>query len=56
MVGKRAAPVKKLRKHLRRYVTVVPVTSRLCSKHNEQHIERTGLGEQADEGGGTSQR
>ncbi|KAK9328755.1 hypothetical protein V1520DRAFT_356600 [Lipomyces starkeyi] len=60
MVGKRAAPVKKLRKHLRRYVTVVSVdeyrTSRLCSKHNEQHIERTGLGEQADEGGGTSQR
>ncbi|KAK9491579.1 hypothetical protein V1508DRAFT_203853 [Lipomyces doorenjongii] len=57
MKGKRAAPVKKLRKFLRRYVTVVPVdeyrTSRVCSKHNEEHRERTGLGEEEDEGGGT---
>ncbi|KAK9319911.1 hypothetical protein V1517DRAFT_341289 [Lipomyces orientalis] len=57
MNGKRAAPVKKLRKHLRRYVTVVPIdefrTSRVCSKHNEEHRERTGLGEEEDEGGGT---
>ncbi|KAK9360313.1 hypothetical protein V1504DRAFT_153922 [Lipomyces starkeyi] len=57
MNGKRATPVKTLRKHLRRYVTVVPVdenrTSRVCSKHNEEHRERTGLGEEEDEGGGT---
>ncbi|KAK9315007.1 hypothetical protein V1524DRAFT_476985 [Lipomyces starkeyi] len=58
MNGKRAAPVKTLREHLRRYVTVVQVdenrTSRVCSKHNEEHRERTGLGEEEDEGGGTS--
>ncbi|KAK9359735.1 hypothetical protein V1504DRAFT_476706 [Lipomyces starkeyi] len=57
MNGKRAAPVKKLRKHLWRYVTVVPVdeyrTSRVCSKHNEEQRERTGLGEEENEGGGT---
>ncbi|KAK9488243.1 hypothetical protein V1527DRAFT_480541 [Lipomyces starkeyi] len=57
MNGKRAAPVKKLHKHLLRYVTVVPVdeyrTFRVCSKHNEEHRERTGLGEEEDEGGGT---
>ncbi|KAK9386852.1 hypothetical protein V1515DRAFT_580550 [Lipomyces mesembrius] len=56
MGGKRAAPVKKLRKHLRRYATVVPVdefrTSRVCSRHNGEHRERTGLGEEEDEGGG----
>ncbi|KAK9366104.1 hypothetical protein V1509DRAFT_611902 [Lipomyces kononenkoae] len=60
MHGKRAAPVKKLRKHLRRYATVVPVnefrTSRTCSAHNEEQRERMGLGEQEDEGGGTSKR
>ncbi|KAK9257540.1 hypothetical protein V1519DRAFT_457184, partial [Lipomyces tetrasporus] len=43
MGGKRAAPVKKLRKHLRRYVTVVPVDesrmSRICSAHNEEQRE-----------------
>ncbi|KAK9248858.1 hypothetical protein V1506DRAFT_207333 [Lipomyces tetrasporus] len=56
MGGKRAAPVKKLRKHLRRYVTVVPVdefrTSRICSAHNEEQREVMGLGEEEDEGGG----
>ncbi|KAK9485714.1 hypothetical protein V1527DRAFT_451939 [Lipomyces starkeyi] len=55
MNGRRAAPVKKLRKH-RRYVTVVLVdehrTSRVCSKHNEEQRARTGLGE--DESGGPS--
>ncbi|KAK9361240.1 hypothetical protein V1504DRAFT_433066 [Lipomyces starkeyi] len=58
MNGKRAAPVKKLRKHLRRYVTVVLVdehrTSRVCSKHNEEQRARTGLGEEEDESGGSS--
>ncbi|KAK9342966.1 hypothetical protein V1522DRAFT_414584 [Lipomyces starkeyi] len=48
MNGKRAATVKKLRKHLRRYVTVVPVdeyrTIRVCSKHNEEQRERRVLG------------
>ncbi|KAK9389697.1 hypothetical protein V1515DRAFT_642597 [Lipomyces mesembrius] len=57
MRGKRAAPVKKLRKHLRRYATVVAVdehrTSRVCSKHNQQQTERTGLADEEDEGGGT---
>ncbi|KAK9387002.1 hypothetical protein V1515DRAFT_94729 [Lipomyces mesembrius] len=56
MSGKRAAPVKKLGRHLRRYATVVPVdefrTSRVCSRHNGEHRERTGLGEEEDEGGG----
>ncbi|KAK9369805.1 hypothetical protein V1509DRAFT_645536 [Lipomyces kononenkoae] len=59
MKGKRAVPVKKLRKHLRRYVTVVPVdefrTIRECSTHNGEHRERTGLAEEKDEGGGTRQ-
>ncbi|KAK9483506.1 hypothetical protein V1527DRAFT_472845, partial [Lipomyces starkeyi] len=54
-LGRRTAPVKKLRKHLRRYVTVVPVdeyrTSRVCSKHIEEQRERTDLGEKEDEGG-----
>ncbi|KAJ8101955.1 hypothetical protein POJ06DRAFT_248355, partial [Lipomyces tetrasporus] len=49
-----AAPVKKLRKHLRRYVTVVPVDesrmSRICSAHNEEQREVMGLGEEEDEG------
>ncbi|KAK9347865.1 hypothetical protein V1522DRAFT_419848 [Lipomyces starkeyi] len=66
MNGKRAAPVKKLRKHLRRYVTVVPVdeyrtsrtsrTSRVCSKHNEEQRARTGLGEEEDESGAQVQQ
>ncbi|KAK9312154.1 hypothetical protein V1524DRAFT_411040 [Lipomyces starkeyi] len=60
MNGKRATPVKKLRKHLRRYVTVVPVdeyrTSRVCSEHNEEQRERTGLGEEEDEGGEQGQQ
>ncbi|KAJ8102065.1 hypothetical protein POJ06DRAFT_76308 [Lipomyces tetrasporus] len=59
MNGKRAAPVKKMRKHLRWYATVVAVdeyrTSRVCSKHNEQQRDRTGLGDEEDEGGGTCQ-
>ncbi|KAK9234850.1 hypothetical protein V1525DRAFT_391032 [Lipomyces kononenkoae] len=58
MRGNRAAPVKKLRKHLRRYVTVAPVdeyrTSRVCSKHNEQPTERTGLGAGKSSGGSTA--
>ncbi|KAJ8097352.1 hypothetical protein POJ06DRAFT_261146 [Lipomyces tetrasporus] len=58
MNGNRAAPVKKLRKHLRRYATVVTVdeyrTSRVCSKHSEQQRDRTGLGDEEDKGGGTS--
>ncbi|KAK9388089.1 hypothetical protein V1515DRAFT_579533 [Lipomyces mesembrius] len=53
-------PVKKLRKHLRRYATVVPVdefrTSRVCSRNNGEHRERTGLSEEEDEGGGARAR
>ncbi|KAK9338044.1 hypothetical protein V1521DRAFT_447233 [Lipomyces starkeyi] len=56
--GAEAAPVKKLRKRLRRYVTVVSVderrTSRVCSKQNEEQRARTDLGEEEDENGGSS--
>jgi hypothetical protein len=61
MKGKRAAPAKRFRKHLSRYVTVVLVdefrTSRVCSKCSERRLkEGSGDGgeeeveEQADSG------